>query len=83
MSIQRRSFMAGILAAGFAPASIRSGVLMPVRSIVPAGPWWISYRLLSADAWPLTGDPLPLSEQQGATCIKVSSSKWIIKGLVT
>ena len=30
----RRSFMASILAAGFAPAAIGSGVLMPVRRIV-------------------------------------------------
>jgi hypothetical protein len=30
----RRGFLAGILAAGFAPAAIGSGVLMPVRKIV-------------------------------------------------
>jgi hypothetical protein len=29
----RRGFLAGILAAGFAPAAIGSGVLMPVRTI--------------------------------------------------
>ena len=32
--MQRRGFLAGILAAGFAPAAIGSGVLMPVRRIV-------------------------------------------------
>jgi hypothetical protein len=31
--MQRRGFLAGILAAGFAPAAIGSGVLMPVRKI--------------------------------------------------
>ncbi len=34
MSTTRRGFLAGILAAGFAPAAIGSGILMPVRSIV-------------------------------------------------
>jgi len=37
MSLSRRGFlrgMAGILAAGFAPAVIGSGVLMPVRKII-------------------------------------------------
>lgn len=29
----RRSFLAGILAAGFAPAAIGSGILMPVKTI--------------------------------------------------
>jgi hypothetical protein len=32
--MNRRGFLAGILAAGFAPAAIGSGVLMPVRQIV-------------------------------------------------
>lgn len=31
--IQRRSFLAGILAAGVAPAFVRAGVLMPVKEI--------------------------------------------------
>lgn len=31
--MQRRGFLAGILAAGFAPAAIGSGVLMPVKKI--------------------------------------------------
>jgi hypothetical protein len=31
--MNRRGFMAGILAAGFAPAAIGSGILMPVRSL--------------------------------------------------
>lgn len=35
--MNRRGFMAGILAAGFAPAAIGSGVLMPVRQIVGDG----------------------------------------------
>lgn len=35
----RRGFLAGILAAGFAPAAIGSGVLMPVKKIaLPAWP---------------------------------------------
>lgn len=32
--MKRRGFLAGILAAGFAPAAIGSGILMPVRQIV-------------------------------------------------
>lgn len=32
--ITRRGLLAGILASGFAPASIASGVLMPVRRII-------------------------------------------------
>lgn len=32
--MNRRGFLAGILASGFAPAAIGSGVLMPVRAIV-------------------------------------------------
>jgi hypothetical protein len=41
----RRSFMASILAAGFAPAAIGSGVLMPVRRIVAplVKPGWVGY----------------------------------------
>lgn len=37
--MQRRGFLLGILAAGAAPAVVRSGVLMPVRPaiIVPNG----------------------------------------------
>lgn len=31
--MQRRGFLAGILAAGFAPAAIGSGILMPVKKI--------------------------------------------------
>lgn len=31
--MQRRGFLAGILAAGFAPAAIGSGVLMPIKKI--------------------------------------------------
>ena len=31
--VKRRSFLAGILAAGVAPAFVRSGVLMPVKQI--------------------------------------------------
>ena len=31
--MERRGFLAGILAAGFAPAAIGSGVLMPVRAL--------------------------------------------------
>jgi hypothetical protein len=31
--IQRRGFLSAILAAGFAPAAVSSGVLMPVRAI--------------------------------------------------
>jgi hypothetical protein len=34
----RRGFLAGILAASFAPAAIGSGVLMPVRKV--AAPWF-------------------------------------------
>ena len=34
MSTSRRSFIASILAAGYAPAAIGSGVLMPVRQLV-------------------------------------------------
>ncbi|MGE4243704.1 twin-arginine translocation signal domain-containing protein [Ramlibacter sp.] len=33
----RRSFLAGILAAGVAPAAVGSGILMPVRKIVMPG----------------------------------------------
>lgn len=35
--MRRRSFLASILAAGFAPAAIGSGILMPVRQLVT--PW--------------------------------------------
>ena len=35
--MERRGFLAGILAAGFAPAFVGSGVLMPVRSIALPG----------------------------------------------
>lgn len=33
--MNRRGLLAGILAAGFAPAAIGSGILMPVRRILP------------------------------------------------
>lgn len=33
--MNRRGLLAGILAAGFAPAAIGSGILMPVRRIIP------------------------------------------------
>ena len=33
MTISRRSFLAGILSSGFAPAIVGSGVLMPVRAL--------------------------------------------------
>lgn len=39
--IARRSFLAGILASAAGPAIItRSGILMPVKSIVTPVPWW-------------------------------------------
>lgn len=31
--MQRRGFLAGILAAGFAPAAVGSGILMPVKKV--------------------------------------------------
>jgi hypothetical protein len=38
MTIQRRSFIAGILGAAMAPAIVRSGILMPVKRVwVPEG----------------------------------------------
>lgn len=46
----RRGFLAGILAAGFAPAAIGSGVLMPVRKIAglyedtPLRPWMLGWN---------------------------------------
>lgn len=48
----RRGLLAGILAAGFAPAAIGSGVLMPVRAIVlPKSPMrWMRYDPLE-DKW--------------------------------
>lgn len=37
----RRGLLASILAAGYAPAAVGSGVLMPVRRIVaPDEEWW-------------------------------------------
>lgn len=37
--MKRRSFLAGILAAGMAPAAVGSGILMPVRKVwVPPAP---------------------------------------------
>lgn len=35
--MNRRGFLAGILASGFAPAAVGSGVLMPVRRILLPG----------------------------------------------
>lgn len=37
----RRGFMASILAAGFAPAAVGSGVLMPVRKVLAAPQVWV------------------------------------------
>lgn len=40
--MQRRSFLGGlggILAAGFAPAAVGSGILMPIKKIIPFNPW--------------------------------------------
>lgn len=39
--LNRRGFLAGILAAGVAPAAIGSGILMPVRKIVRPHLIWI------------------------------------------
>lgn len=36
--MQRRGFLGAILAAGFAPAAVGSGVLMPVRRIIELRP---------------------------------------------
>lgn len=36
----RRGLLASILAAGYAPAAVGSGVLMPVRRIVAHDEWW-------------------------------------------
>lgn len=47
--MQRRGFLAGILAAGFAPAAIGSGVLMPVKKIVQ--PAWMILDGLSNDGY--------------------------------
>lgn len=33
-NLSRRGFLAGILAAGVAPAAVGSGILMPVRQII-------------------------------------------------
>lgn len=44
--MQRRSFLAGILAAGFAPAAIGSGVLMPTRQI-----WTLTPGLRGGKLW--------------------------------
>lgn len=56
--MDRRNFisgLAGILASGFAPASVASGVLMPVRRIVVPYTYSISPRaplcLIMEDAW--------------------------------
>jgi hypothetical protein len=49
----RRGFLAGILAAGFAPAAIGSGVLMPVRTIALPE---LSGRTLLMGAGPSIGD---------------------------
>jgi hypothetical protein len=38
MTLDRRGLLAGIFAAGFAPAFVGAKVLMPVRQI--AVPWW-------------------------------------------
>jgi hypothetical protein len=38
--MNRRGFLAGILASGFAPAAIGSGVLMPVKGILVVPKRW-------------------------------------------
>lgn len=45
MTLQRRSFLGAMLAAGVAPAIARSGVLMPVRRLVPGS------TLIEAPPW--------------------------------
>lgn len=41
--IQRRSLLAAMLAASAAPAFVRAGVLMPVRSIIVPPELWVDY----------------------------------------
>ncbi len=58
----RRGFLAGILAAGFAPAAIGSGILMPVKQlllspqkIVPAESTMIAAGLRRGDVFAIFG----------------------------
>lgn len=46
--MNRRNFLASILAAGVAPAAVGSGILMPVRKIVV--PRWVGMDLGSGEA---------------------------------
>lgn len=57
--MNRRSFLASILASGFAPAAIGSGVLMPVRQLVlPAD---ARFLLFKHPITALAGDVLRLT----------------------
>lgn len=52
--MNRRGFLAGILSAGFAPAAIGSGVLMPIRAIAISASPMLSADMLSIvmrEAW--------------------------------
>jgi hypothetical protein len=62
MSTTRRGFLAGILASGFAPAAIGSGILMPVKQlllppqkIVPAEVTMIAAGLRRGDVFTIFG----------------------------
>ncbi len=48
----RRGFLGSILAAGFAPAAIGSGVLMPVRPIIAPPLFTSGFDVYANGVWP-------------------------------
>lgn len=59
--LSRRGFLAGIIAAGVAPAIVRPGLLMPVKPLWRPIPWGVS-PVATLTQWgtaiPLTGGDL-------------------------
>lgn len=66
----RRGFLAGIIAAGMAPAIAKSGILMPVKKIfvppgfVPPSPVW------KTEVWDLEELVLEMSDERRADIVQ-------------
>jgi hypothetical protein len=79
--MQRRSFLASILAAGVAPAAVGSGILMPVRTIATPYTWGIDvvYRTIPGISRPAGA---PLYEEVTGWEWRQDPMEFIDKGLV-
>lgn len=88
--MQRRSFIASILAAGTAPAFARSGVLMPIKKVwTPPASASNRLRLFTAGGMLVAEVDLDTRERRGAAVgtgavarydIVDSKGDWLVKG---